>query len=124
MNVFCSPPPSESLMRRAEGLTLRIAVSVSGILVGPFSVGLVLGQQKGQQICWLSTIGRGRWRLKLCQKPLKFNAFLDDRERLRTGPWCPGAESNHRHRDFQSLHDMFERHLRNSQVVEIKIVSM
>src|SRR5579875_374265 len=90
MNVFCSPPPSDSLMSRAAGLAVGIAVAVSGILVGPFSVGLVQCQQKGQQICWLSTIGRGRWRLKLCQKPLKFKAFLDDRERLRTGPWCQG----------------------------------
>ena len=28
--------------------------------------------------------------------------FANVREHLRTGTWCPGAESNHRHHDFQS----------------------
>src|SRR3954452_13835278 len=28
--------------------------------------------------------------------------MADDGEHLRTAAWCPGAESNHRHCDFQS----------------------
>src|SRR5215831_4011506 len=33
-------------------------------------------------------------------KPWRTGA--DGKERGRTDQWCPGAESNHRHRDFQS----------------------
>jgi len=29
---------------------------------------------------------------------MRCSSFLAERE----GPWCPGAESNRRHRDFQS----------------------
>jgi hypothetical protein len=60
------------------------------------------GQQGGQQKLRLSTVAAGpRW-IATQPNALNFNEFLAFCGYFRRVLWCPGAESNHRHCDFQS----------------------
>lgn len=60
----------------AQGLALRMTVSVSGMArVGTFLLMPAWANKCANN--GLSAIGRGRSQPKLCEKPLKFTAFPD-----------------------------------------------
>jgi hypothetical protein len=97
-----SPPPSDSLTAFSFGFALRIAVSVSGIGIAFVSCWYRRGAGKLVPTNCPAADDHARTNVN---KILIIDLFLQRFRRVRTSAnmmWCPGAESNHRHRDFQS----------------------
>jgi hypothetical protein len=85
----------------ARGFDLRIATSVSAMGWHRLIAARYWYQQRYQQISWLEADSGARHRT--CHQ--LSHRFVGCFGRPRTSAndeWCPGAESNHRHCDFQS----------------------
>ena len=96
----------ESLTSFLRGLALRMAVSVSGMVFRFLVAGIgrrrqTRYQQKYQQNVRLPAIIAEQMRTNLVLATCFCRCFGRPRTSANK-KWCPGAESNHRHRDFQS----------------------
>ena len=61
-----------------------------------------LDQQRGQHLGWISSDAKGHHWTKCAPNSLNYMSLLDNLGCGKITGWCPGAESNHRHCDFQS----------------------
>src|SRR5690349_1111996 len=100
------PPPSESLIAFCGGLALRMVTSVSGMPLHSVSYWYRQTPENPipTKVPTKCPAARDHARTNVNGK-LLIDLFLLDFRRVRTSAntmWCPGAESNHRHHDFQS----------------------
>ena len=113
----CNPPPSESFWSLAIGRAFRHFTSESAMIrpsVGSDDTNRVSDTNK-------NTNNPGRWTkcddtryaTTMCARTFKISRIFNELRPLRRRrsclnasrerrKWCPGAESNHRHCDFQS----------------------